>query len=119
MVEVTIADGPSEEDVEVQPGGAGRVQFMVISSNTYGDALTYKINVATAGLILLDAKQFLVGNGAIGLLDQPPEKLLFTNGLGQEVSIQIIVGRQAITPFSSAGSKQPENWTEKESPQWP
>jgi len=33
-VEVTIADGASEEDVEVQPGGAGQVQFMLISSNT-------------------------------------------------------------------------------------
>jgi len=59
-----------------------------------------------------------VGDEAIGLLDQPPENLLFTNGLGQEVSIQIIVGRKAITPIGSAGSKQPENWTEKESPQW-
>lgn len=97
VIDVVIADEASDEDVEVQPGGAGQVQFMLIVSDAYGADLTYKVNVDTADPIKLDAQQLLVGDGAIGLLGEPPEKLLFSNELGQDASVKIIIGRKALT----------------------
>jgi hypothetical protein len=42
----------------------------------------------------LDAQQLLMGDGAVGLLGDPPESLSFTNGLGEAASIEILVGRK-------------------------
>lgn len=97
-IEVVIPDGATDEDIEVQPGGAGQVQFLLISSDQYGADLTYKVNDATADPIKLDAQQLLMGDGAVGLLGSAPEKLLFSNGLGSDASIQILAGRKATTP---------------------
>ncbi|MFQ5856215.1 MAG: hypothetical protein ACE5LU_11285 [Anaerolineae bacterium] len=96
-IEVVISDGATDEEVQVQPGGSGQVQFLLISSDQYGGDLTYKVNVGTADPIKLDAQQLLMGDGAVGLLGAAPEKLLFSNGLGNDASIQILVGRIATT----------------------
>lgn len=95
-IEVIIPAG-EDKKVEVQPGGSGQVQFLLISSNQYGDALTYKVNEDTADEIKLNALQLLIGDGAVGLLGAAPEKLLFSNGMDSETSIQILVGRKATT----------------------
>ncbi|MCK5432363.1 MAG: hypothetical protein KAJ03_06435 [Gammaproteobacteria bacterium] len=102
-IEVTIEAGASDKEVQIQPGGAGQVQFLLIKSEHYGDALTYKVN-DTTDVIKLDALQMLMGNGAIELLDVlPPEKLLFSNALvsstGENIpaSVEILVGRKATT----------------------
>lgn len=84
------------ETVEIQPGGADRVQFLLINSDEFDDALTYEIN-ATGNSIKLDAPQVLIGDGAVGLLGAPPNSLAVTNGLAQDVNIEVIVGRKAIT----------------------
>jgi len=97
-IEVTIEAGTTEQ-VEIQPGGDGRVQFMLIKSDTYSEELTYKVNDPTStDIIKLDALHVFIGTGAVGLLKEPPEKLLFTNGLLESVSIEILVGRMAIVP---------------------
>lgn len=96
-IEVTITDGVTDEDVEIQPGGTGQVQFLLIRSDQYGDKLTYKVNAATATPIKLDAQHVLIGTGAVGLLGAAPTKLLFSNTLGKAATVQILVGRKATT----------------------
>lgn len=100
-IQVTVGVGAQEsKTVEVQPGPAGRVQFLLISSDQYGDngdKLTYKVNDAVNPPIKLDAPQLLIGDGAVGLLGAAPgagpATLHFANGLDKPVNIEILVGR--------------------------
>ena len=96
-IEVTIEAGTADNGVDIQPGDAGSVQFLLIKSDTYsGDVekLTYKVNELPT-IIELDALQVFIGNGAVGLLTESPKKLVFTNDLTTPVSIEILVGRIA------------------------
>lgn len=97
-IEVTIEAETADKQVEIQPGGAGRVQFLLIKSDTYSEDLTYKVNELT-NIIKLDALQVFIGNGAVELLTQSPENLMFTNDLTTPVSIEILVGRMATLPL--------------------
>jgi hypothetical protein len=94
-VQVTIAAGDSDVEVDVQPGGSGQVQFLLISSDQYAEGLTYKVNADSADAVELDGPQVLIGKGAVGLLDPEPKKLFFSNGLAEDASVQILVGRDA------------------------
>lgn len=98
LVDVSIADGAADEAVELQPGGAGQVQFLLVLADSYDPALSYKINAATNPSHDLDRELLLAGEGALGLLDDPPNELLFTNanGTGQAISVRVLVGRKAI-----------------------
>jgi hypothetical protein len=97
-IQVTIAVGAADEVVDVQPGSAGRVQFLLISSDQFGDDLTYKVN-NTGNPIILDVQQLLIGDGAVGLLGtSPPKTLGFTNNLTQDANIEILVGRNVTAP---------------------
>ena len=100
-IDVVIADGASGEDVEVQPGSTGQVQFLLIKSVKYGADLTYSVNAAEADStkrIKLDSQQIFTGEGNVGLLGTSPQKLYFYNSLGEDAAIQILVGRKAVTP---------------------
>ena len=90
-IQVTI-DAEANKAVEVQPGGEDRVQFLLINSDQYGDALTYKVGTATEE-VKLDSLQLFMGDGAVGLLGGAPATLSFSNGLSQAASIEILVGR--------------------------
>ena len=92
------------KDVEVQPSDIGKVDFLLITSSAYGSSLTYQLyNVdvtpeALAGpVILLDGPHLLVGNGAVKLLTYDPVKLRVTNGLTEDVTVEILVARDAAT----------------------
>lgn len=98
----TAATTPGTATVQVQPGGVGQVQFLLITSSVYNAQLTYKVNQDTNDPIALDELQLLMGGGAIGLLDEAPQSLIFSNGIwdttseqGQSASVQILVGRDA------------------------
>ena len=100
-IEVTIKADTTDKEVEIQPGGADKVQFLLIKSDTYSsdvEKLTYKVNELTT-IIELDALQVFIGNGAVELLTEPPEKLVFTNKFLTPVSIEILVGRMATSPL--------------------
>ena len=96
-IEVTIENDAIDKEVEIQPGGVDKVQFLVIKSEKYGEDLTYKVNSLT-DIIKLDALHVFIGTGAVGLLKETPKKLLFTNGLPDSVSVEILVGRMATSP---------------------
>jgi len=102
-IEVVIPGGtassPGTADVQVQPGGAGQVEFLLVAADKYSDKLTYSIT-GGASDVKLDAQQMLAGEGAVGLLGAAPGTLEFSNalGTGKDASITILVGRKAIAP---------------------
>jgi hypothetical protein len=93
---VTVPDGTSDLEVELQPGGTGSIQLLVVKSNVYGDGLTYTVNADTTDHVL-DQPHVLIGTGSVGLYGAEPTKLVFDNalGAGKDAQIQILVGRDA------------------------
>ena len=94
-IAVVIANGETKE-VEVQPGDTDEVKLLLITSDVYGDALTYELGGDT---VKLDEAQLLVGSGGVGLLPAAPKMLKFSNGLGpdNDAKVQILVGRAALS----------------------
>ena len=91
-IQVTIPKNATNKVVEVQPGGAGRVKLLAITATPFSDKLSYKVNGA-GDAIKLDAEQLLIGDGAVGLLGDPPETLSFTSTLTEDANVVILVGR--------------------------
>jgi hypothetical protein len=100
-IEVKVPDStasPTATTVDVQPGAAGKVKLLLIRSTKYGDNLTYKVHDNTTPERVLNDTVFLVGAGSLDLLEDtaaPLDKLLVTNTTGQDVVLEIIVGRSA------------------------
>jgi hypothetical protein len=94
-IEVTVASGATKE-VELQPGGVGKVQLLVAVANWYGPDITYKINVDPA-VYPLDQPLILAGHGAITLFGDPPNKLAIANtsaaANAKDTIITILIGR--------------------------
>lgn len=93
-ISVTVPDGTTDLEVELQPGGAGSIQLLIVKSNVYGDDLKYTVNADTTDHVL-DQPHVLIGTGSVGLYGAEPTKLVFDNALGEEAQIQILVGRDA------------------------
>jgi hypothetical protein len=101
-ITVTIPDMTTTAmEVELQPGaGAGQVQLLMITSDHYGSALSYRVNTNDDPIFSLDQPVLLVG-AAVSLLDvsatpyPPPERLFFFNELGEDAKVTILVGRDA------------------------
>jgi hypothetical protein len=98
-IRVSIDAGAIDRDVDIQPSGQGQVHFLMISlarSEQYGDKVAYKINAGDANTIQLDAPQVFLGKGAVALFGSTAlKKLLFSNSLAENASIEILVGRDA------------------------
>ena len=90
--------GPGKATVELQPGDAGQVKFLLLRcvSGVYDGKLSYKVNVDTATPVKLDELQLLMGDGALSLFGAAPKTLLFSNDSDKAASLDILVGRQAI-----------------------
>ena len=80
--------------VDVQPGGAGRVQFLILSAEPEREGLTFRVNEA-ADVFPFDGTIFLSGEGAVGLLPDVPKKLHFANDHTEPVTVTILAGRKA------------------------
>ncbi len=95
--------GSSTTGVDVQPGPAAQVRFLLITSSLYGAKLTYKVD-GTSAAVALDSPQLLAGSGAVALLQKDPKKLLFSNTLdgGPTALVRILVGRM-VTPAAPMG----------------
>jgi len=94
-IEVELADGDTDEEVDVQPGSAGQVRFIQITSSAYGANLSYKVNAAANPAHVLDRPLMLAGDGAVALLDPAPTSLFITNNLGSSATVNVLVGRNA------------------------
>ena len=101
-IEVNIPDStahPTPTTVDVQPGAAGQIKLLLIRSTRYGNNLKYKVHDNNTPERVLNDAVFLVGAGSLDLLEDanaPLDKLLVTNTTGQDVVLEIIVGRSAI-----------------------
>jgi hypothetical protein len=96
VIAVEVADGADGVEVQVQPGGAGQVRFLMVSADPYSEDLSYSANAAEADPAqrnTLDALHLLVGAGAVSLLGDAPESLFFYNGSGAASAVRITVGR--------------------------
>lgn len=94
VVRVELIDSAPETTVEIGTG-TGDLLFLLVTSSSYGSALSYKINATGNPSHALDAPLQLTGSGAVGLLGFPPTSLLFTNTLGTNATVEILVGRDA------------------------
>jgi hypothetical protein len=87
---------PAPTTVEVQPGAAGKVKLLLIRASTYGPKVEYQVHDATAPKRVLSDALFLVDAAPIDLLGTPLDKLLITNTSGQDVDVEVVVGRTAV-----------------------
>jgi len=92
---VVIAQGTSLT-IQLLPPGSDSVHFLMIKSSHYSDQISYKVN-GSGSTIILDTPQNFIGLGSLATLDDTddPATLDFTNGLAEDVNIQILVGRKA------------------------
>jgi hypothetical protein len=93
-ISVTVPDGTSDLEVDLQPGGAGSIQLLIVKSSVYGADLKYTIN-ADATDHVLDQPHVLIGAGSVALYGAEPTKLVFDNALGSDAQVQVLVGRDA------------------------
>jgi hypothetical protein len=95
-ISVTVPDGTTNMEVQLQPGGTGSTRLLIIKSSQYGDALKYTVNTGTTDHVL-DEPHVLIGAGAVGLFGSEPTKFVFDNalGAGKDAQIQILIGRDA------------------------
>lgn len=94
--QVIVVDTASDLEINIQPDGSGLAKFLAITASAYGANLTYKVNsAASTTVITLDGPHLFVGTGAVGLLDAAPTKLFFSNSTGADVTVNMLVGRDA------------------------
>ena len=93
-IQVAVPAGTTDLTINLQPDGDNLAEFLLIKSSVYGDDLTYKVNTSTTPIVL-DGPHVFIGNGAVSILDASPTQLLFSNGLTGDVTIDILLGRDA------------------------
>lgn len=97
-IDIIVPSGASDQPVELQPSeSAGQVKFLLVASDWYGEALSYKVNSDAGTSFELDEPHTLTGEGATAMLDPAPTQLFFSNTTSGEdamdANVQILVGR--------------------------
>jgi hypothetical protein len=80
-IEVSVIGGATDQSVEIQPGEASRVSFLLIQSNLYSQSglnqrLTYKVADGVkpdSDAIDLDEPHLYLGVGAVSVLKVAPK----------------------------------------------
>lgn len=95
-IDLTIASKIKDQEVELQPGGAGQVQFLMIVAEPYDADLSYKVNKKAGDARVLDQPHCFTGAGAVSMLDGgAPTKLFLSNDTADDAKVQILIGRDA------------------------
>lgn len=76
--------------VDVQP--AAGAQFLLTTASSY-ENLTYTVDGGTP--VTLNGAHVLIGSGAVGLLGTTQNQFVFNNGGAEDVTVNILVGRDA------------------------
>lgn len=92
-MEATVTGGGGTTTVGVQPGDGAR--FILITASSYED-MTYEVD-GSGTAVTLDGAHILIGEGAASLLGNTQNSIAFTNNGTEDVSIRILVGRNATT----------------------
>lgn len=95
-LDITVEPGAPATVVQLLPAGTTSVHLVIIKSSVYSDLITYTVNGAGAD-IAVDTPQSFIGAGSLTALAGAaiPETLEFTNGTADDITIQILVGRNA------------------------
>lgn len=93
VIDAETGGTPATKTIEVQPGGEGRVLFLLITASSYDPPLTYDVDTSTG--ITLDAPLLLVGSGAVGAFANDLTEFTFHNDHTSARTIEILVGRNA------------------------
>ncbi len=92
VVDVVAPHGGSAV-VDIQPGGAGQVQAIFISADSYED-LTLTVDAGTPAT--LDGPIMLIGAGSVALLGATQKVFTFANAhVSRDINIKVLVGRTA------------------------
>jgi len=99
-IDVTVEAGASGKKIELQPGAAGQVQFLAMTSDWYSSDLSFKINSnSSTDVFALDQPILCMGEGGVALFDSAPKTLFLSNGTSganaKDAKIQILIGRDA------------------------
>lgn len=97
-IEVSIAAGDVDKEVNLQPGPVSGIYLLLIKSSQYGDGteITYKVSDGTTdgAAIELAGPQFYSGGAGVHLgLD--PLSLKFSNTSAHPANIEIFIARDA------------------------
>jgi hypothetical protein len=103
-IEITVEPGVVNQIVEIQPGTASQVSFLLIKSNLYSqdDAakkLTYIVNDRStdSNPVELDEPHLFLGKGAVSVFGLAPIILKFSSTYpvapANKAAIEILVGR--------------------------
>lgn len=89
---------PGAAKLNVQPGASEKVKLLLITASVYGDgkkpSVSYTVEGGSEDEITLDQPQLLSG-GLTTLLGKNPEIFNFKNPTDADVTVQILVGRDA------------------------
>jgi hypothetical protein len=99
-IDLDVAAGANNKEVQLQPGPAGQVQFLLVVADWYGPELSYKVNNAGGTARALDQPHMFTGGGAVSMVDAAALAKLFfsntTNGAAaKDAKVQILIGRDA------------------------
>lgn len=93
-LDIDIVNGVTEV-VQLLPVATTSVHLLLIKSTKYDDLITYTVNGGGAS-IKLDSPQSFIGTGSLSAVNAAvPETLEISNGTGDPITVQILVGRNA------------------------
>jgi hypothetical protein len=94
-IRLIIENKAQDKKIEVQLDGAGQIMFVLITSSKYlDDKVSYALK-SGGDKIILDAPHFFIGEGIIKSLGKLPKEIFVTNKLDENVTLTILVGRDA------------------------
>ena len=92
---VVLPAGGAAVTVELQPTAtADRVSLVLVAASVYTGGVTYSAD-GGATKFELDGPLLLIGTGAVKLLADAPQTLSFENPSANDVTVDILVGRDA------------------------
>lgn len=92
-LDVTIPADGNPHAVEVQPDDGTQVRLLVLTASSYDPSVAWAADSGTSRQ--LDQPVSLAGESVASLLGTAGNTIAFTNGGGDDLDVQILVGRQA------------------------
>lgn len=98
---ITVEGGASDMEVEVTPASPEQLNLIMIMASAYEETvpgtadITYKPGADSSAAVQLDNAHMYVGKGQIATLEAAPAKLFFSNANAADLTVTVIVGRNA------------------------
>jgi len=99
-IQMSVPAHDTDVKVDLQCDASNLVEFLLIKSSSYivlnggTKKVSYKVNDG-ATVRTLDGPHVFIGKGAVEILAAIPKQLSFSNTLDSDITIDILVGRDA------------------------